>query len=114
MTNLNQFFKEFIIGVVVVGAFFASLGIDPEGTVYKSMDNVSEGIGQKTNYFSFYEGISIFILMIGTVFALMVAGWLGIVSIVLASVGGFILIHQALIGLALIFLSWICIKVGHS
>jgi hypothetical protein len=100
----ETFVQEFVIGL----GLLSGMGIDPDGMIIKTLGQIIPTLNSSVGLKIFFFLLPLIITVMSIIVAFVVGGWIGIIAIGLAfvggifiksSVGGWLLIFGILIGL---------------
>jgi hypothetical protein len=89
--NVGEYFvQEFVIGLGLLG----DIGVDPEGEILKVLNQAIKAINPSVDFTWMIIIFSILIMIGAIIGAFVMGGWVGIVAVVFAFVGGILINHQ--------------------
>ena len=89
--NVGEYFvQEFVIGLGLLGG----MGVDPEGEILKALNQAIQTLNPSMNFGWMILIFSILITIGAIIGAFAMGGWIGILAVGLAFIGGIFINHQ--------------------
>jgi len=102
--KLNEIFvQEFVLGLGFFGGFWVHVGINPESEVLKALSTIVKTLVPNSNFSLLFWMIPVVDMMFSILFAYVLGGWLGLIAIFLAFLGGVFI--ESMFGIVLLIIA---------
>lgn len=82
------FVQEFVLGFGFLSGFWIHVGIDPESEVLKALSAIIQTLAPNSRFSLLFWVIPIASTIFSIIFTYLLGGWIGLIAVVLAFLGG--------------------------
>ena len=83
-----SFIQEFVLGFGFISGVFTRIGIDPEAEIIKAFASIIETLSPNSGFSLIFWLLPIASTIVSIIGSLVIGGWLGLIAVVLAFLGG--------------------------